>query len=274
MANQLVKLAIPDDNLFNEKKTELEEFSKQIPEQAILPTVPIDGGLFYLFDHNVTGTELNNVTGKIQSFMIEQNKTLVTVMQEFATIYDTFSALDKVYLKKILSTLNVAIKANNKANESIEQINMQQKKISSNQQDIKQLIDTQKQTIQVLKNFKEKLEKIQHLTDVDKIHDNNLDFQAKIKTLEQFYADQKKNAEKLSDEQAKLSKYFCEKNADLEQVLNDISSKYESVQDELATLRNENVGLLKSLLIAKGVSIASLALSLVFLVLFLTGALR
>lgn len=194
--NISIEIIISNDNLFNEKKNALKDFSAHLPAETNLPTVPTEGGLFGWFDHNVTGDELNRLTESIQKRMIEQNITIVKVIQEFAAIYDTFSALDKVYIQEILIALNAAIKANEKANENIEKINEQQKEISVAQQDIKQMINQQKQIIQVLKNYKEKLEKFKHLNDIDKIYSNSLSVQTKIETLEKISAEQKISIEK------------------------------------------------------------------------------
>lgn len=198
-------LSIPNDNLFITNKNELKEFSTQIPEQTNLPTVPTEGGLFGLFNHNVTGEELNNLTENIQGRMIEQNKAVVKIIQEFNKIYDTFSYLDKIYVQEILITLNAAVKANEKANASLEKLTVQQNKIKYNQQDIKQVINQQKQIIQVLKNFKERLEKLKHLTDVDKIYNSCLNIQTKIDTLEKATDEQKVKSEQFSNEQTKFA---------------------------------------------------------------------
>jgi hypothetical protein len=74
--NAMAVLSIPNDNLFITNKDELKEFSTQLPQETNLPTVPTEGGFFGLFEHNVTGEELNKLTESIQGRMIEQNKAL------------------------------------------------------------------------------------------------------------------------------------------------------------------------------------------------------
>ena len=63
-------------------------------------------------------------------------------------------------------------------------------------------------------------------------------------------------------------------NAEIKLASNDHEKKHDAVQSELNSLRNENTTLLKSLLMAKGISITSFAISLVLFILFLTGVLR
>ncbi|MEH7355808.1 hypothetical protein V7150_19965 [Neobacillus drentensis] len=169
---------------FNKKKNELKAFSEKLPKEAELPSVPVTGGLFGWFNYDVTGSDLNRLTESIQDKMIEQNKVLVRTIQEFNTIYDTFSALDKEYIQGILVSLKAAEEANEKALKGIEGV-------QTNQNEIKQIINQQKQVIQVLQNFKEKIEKIVHLADVDTVfaiystmQDNVRAIEAKIEAQE------------------------------------------------------------------------------------------
>lgn len=93
--------------------------------------------------------------------------TVVTGAEEIAVIYDTFSAL-RCMFKEILIAINTAFRAIEEVKSTNERISEQQKDASATQQDIKQVINQQKQIIQVLRNFKEKLEKLEHLYDIDK----------------------------------------------------------------------------------------------------------
>ena len=143
-------MAASRNGTFNNKKNELKNFSKRIPKQAELPCVPATGGLFGWFDYDVKGSDLNKLTEGIQDKMIEQNKVLVRTIQEFNTIYDTFSALDKEYIQGIMISLKAAEEANAKALKGINGI-------KENQKEIEQIIAQQKQMLLVLKKFKEKI---------------------------------------------------------------------------------------------------------------------
>ena len=198
-------LIISNNNLFVEKLNSLKEFNGQLPKETNLPTVPTEGWFFGLGDHNVTGNELNNLTENIQDRMIETNITVIKVVQELAAIYDTFSALDKVYVQEFYFAINTAFRAIEEIKVTNERISDQQKDISGTQQDIKQVINQQKQIIQVLKSFKEKLEKLKHLYDIDKTFNEVRVFQAKTETLEQVSAEYKNNIEKVAEVQSKFS---------------------------------------------------------------------
>lgn len=182
---------------FNKKKNELKAFSEKLPKEAELPCVPNSGGLFGWFDYDVKGSDLNRLTESIQDKMIEQNKVLVRTIQEFNTIYDTFSALDKEYIQGILVSLKAAEEANAKALKGIEGVQV-------NQNEIKQIINQQKQVIQVLKKFKEKIEKIEHLTDVDKIFYVVSTIQSNVKAIETNVETQELTVANLIDEMKSL----------------------------------------------------------------------
>ncbi len=154
-----------DIRKFQEKKDALKEFSEKIPEKASLPTVEESGGLFGWFDHWVTGEELNRVTDKIQSYMINQNKHIVETIQQFNTVYETFETLDNEYIRKITNALGSAGEANRKAMKSIEGLENAQCEINT-------IINTQQQLLAVLKRFKDEIEKIKHIADVDKLFED------------------------------------------------------------------------------------------------------
>lgn len=182
--NKQIESVTTNTNVFNEKKNELKKFSENLPKEINLPSVPSSGGLFGWFNYDVTGKDLNSLTESIQDKMIEQNQAIVRTIQEFNTIYDTFSALDKEYIQGILISLKAAEEANAKALKGLEGVQV-------NQNEMKQIINQQKQVIQTLKNFKDKIEKIEHLTDIDKgfvafseMKNNVKEIERKIKTQE------------------------------------------------------------------------------------------
>lgn len=178
---------------FDLQKNKLRKFSKDLPKKEDLPVVQESGGLFGLFSYNVKGDDLNRLTDKIQDKMIEQNKLLVKIVKEFHTIYDTFSALDKEYIQGILKSLSAAEKANTKALVSIEGVKI-------NQESIKNIMDQQRQMIDVLKKFKENIEKLKHIHDVDELYDKFAPVPAKINAIEADILAHFKSVKKLNEE--------------------------------------------------------------------------
>jgi chromosome segregation ATPase len=224
---------------FNKKKNELKAFSKKLPKEAELPSVPVTGGLFGWFNYDVTGSDFNRLTESIQDKMIEQNKVLVRTIQEFNTIYDTFSALDKEYIQGILVSLKAAEEANAKAIKGI-------KGVEVNQTEIKQMINQQKQVIQVLQNFKEKIERIEHLTDVDTIFAIYSTMQDNMTAIESKLEAQELNIADLNDE----TKLLISSQSDFQNHLNQLKEnqvkQFQTVK-QLASNQNHNLSKIEAM---------------------------
>ncbi|MEK4509696.1 hypothetical protein [Paenibacillus sp. FSL K6-2524] len=226
-------------NDFNKKKNELKAFSENLPKEEILPSVPGSGGLFGWFDYKVTGSDLNTLTQNIQEKMIKQNQVLVRTIKEFNTIYDTFSALDKEYINGILISLKVAEEANAKALKGIEGVQI-------HQNEIKQIIDQQKQVILVLKKFKEKIEKIEHLTDVDTIFWDLSAIESNLKLLETKVETQNLSLADLTDEMKSLVSSQSVFLNDLNYLKESQFEQFQAVK-QLVSNQNENISKIEAL---------------------------
>lgn len=180
-------------SVFNKNKQKLKDFSEQLPKEADLPRVPSSAGLFGLFNYNVTGNDLNRLSESIQTKMIEQNNVLVKTIKEFNTIYDTFSALDKEYIQGILLSIKAAEEANNKAIEGINGV-------KENQYKIDEIINQHKIVIEVLKNFKSKIDRIEHLAEVDLIFNNVSTLKSKVQSTDVTISNQKQTIDILMSE--------------------------------------------------------------------------
>jgi len=199
-------IVISTDPRFVQSMNRLKESSKRLPKEVRLPIAPTKDWLLGWFDCNVTGETLNDLTDKIQARMIEQNKAVVDLFQEFVTVYEVFSALDKGYVQEMRIAINIASRAIQEIRSTNERIIEQQCDISAAQQDIRQLIGHQKQIIQVLKGFKEKLENLKHLYDIDATFNQVHTFQSKIVTLEEASAGCKNNIANIVEVQAGAAK--------------------------------------------------------------------
>lgn len=224
---------------FNKKKNELKAFSKKLPKEAELPSVPVTGGLFGWFNYDVTGSDLNRLTESIQDKMIEQNKVLVRTIQEFSTIYDTFSALDKEYIQGILLSLKAAEEANAKALKGIEGVEI-------NQNEIKQMINQQKQVIKVLQNFKEKIERIEHLTDVDTIFAFYSTMQENVTAIEAKITAQELTVADLTDEMKSLLSSQTDFQENLNHLKENQSKQFQTVK-QLLTHQNNTISKIETL---------------------------
>lgn len=194
----LQEITISRNNQFLEQQNKLKVFSSEIPSEIVLPTASNSSWGSWIGRDRVSSEDVNRLAAKIQSGMIQQNEYIIKIIKEFEIVYNTFSSLDQEYLKEIVKSFNTAVKAHEKANQNILQLDKQQKEIEENQQDIIGIINNQKQIIVVLKNFKEKLEKIRHLIDVDTIFSDVRENQKQINAACQLANKLKVNIEQLS----------------------------------------------------------------------------
>ncbi|WP_214766866.1 MULTISPECIES: hypothetical protein [unclassified Exiguobacterium] len=140
---------------FDEAKKQLENFSVTEHDELKLDNVEVSGGLFDWFNHKVTGEELNDVIKQIQNNLMKSNSLHKKIIEEFGQVYNALEALDKEYIQGILISIKAAEEASKEAKEA--------------QKEISKSIKVQRQTIEVLKNFKEKLDKYEHLEKVDDV---------------------------------------------------------------------------------------------------------
>jgi len=139
---------------FEEAKNQLKKFSEEIPSSD-LQSVETNSGPFGLFTHNITGKELNELIDKIQSKFIFINKLQSDTIKEFAEVYEALEALDKGYIQGIVAGIKAAEKASNQAKEAAT-------KAEKNTIDINLIING-------LVEFKERIEKIEYIQNMEKI---------------------------------------------------------------------------------------------------------
>lgn len=193
---------------FEVAKRGLKEFSQKKAEDLEIDTVRTDGGLFGLGDHKVTGYELNRRLGTIQQHLIDLNNTNNKTIKEFGQVYSALEALDKDYIQAIL----VSIKATEKTSE----------RIAATQDQIKEIIEDQKKTLQVLKKFKQKLDTYAHLGDIDKMWSDCQEWHQEMTSL----SDSVDNAVRTGTAHSKEI-------ADINGVIGNISSKVSGIEETL-----------------------------------------
>ena len=134
---------------FEAAKNHIEQFSKNTPTNLEIEKVETEGGFLWLFDHNVTGDELNRVTAQIQECLVYFNNLQAEFIKEFGQVYKALESLDGEYIPAICSAIKGAEIASNQAKEA--------------QIDIKKTIEALKKIIDILKEHKTKLDKLKHL---------------------------------------------------------------------------------------------------------------
>ena len=138
---------------FQIAKDSLKEFTDSAKKELDLTKVSTSTGIFGLFNHKVTGSELNQLTSKIQEHLIHLNKLNHSLVEEFVQIYNAFESLDKDYIAGIVTAIKAAEEVSKREQED--------------RRNIKEMIQHQDGAVKVLKKFKEDIDKLKHLTDVD-----------------------------------------------------------------------------------------------------------
>src|SRR5690606_7929709 len=126
---------------FENAKNALKKFSENIPSSVNLPTVATHG-VWGLFSRDVTGSELNNLTYKVQKCLIATNKQQERVIKEFEQIYQTFEALDKDYIQGLIAGNKAAEAASNQAMKAARKAFDAAEESKKNTNDIEDLLKT------------------------------------------------------------------------------------------------------------------------------------
>lgn len=170
---------------FEEAKEHIQTFANNTSACTDLDRVSTRGGLFGWFDHNVTGAELNKVTGQVQDHLVRINELQKSFISEFGQVYKALESLDSEYIKGIL----IAVKG---AQESSDQAKSASEKVQKAQTDISKTIEGQKKVISILTEHKKKLETIKHLDNIDDIWKDLVDAKKVLdemtETVEKFHA--------------------------------------------------------------------------------------
>ena len=161
---------------FELAKNRLKEFSEKKEAEIAIEKVETDGGFLWLFDHTVTGDEFNARMEVIQRHLIDINITNNKTIKEFGEIYNALDALDKDYMTSIIASVKAIEKTSNDVRiqqgvlqKHADELQEQHNKLNTHQGEIDKIVDNIKKTVNVLKLFKEKIDGLKHLTDIDRI---------------------------------------------------------------------------------------------------------
>lgn len=220
MSEELEIQVLAKSEKFNEKKEALKAFSEEIPEQSNLPTVPQEDPMlgFIGMEYDVKGKDLNALTDEVQNKMIEQNKHIKKIIQEFNTIYETFQILDDEYIQSISKSLVAAKEANNKAIQGLQEIEEYQ---TGN----KKLLDD------VFKQNKD-------LIDVLKKHHDRLDDLGKLEnTFNDLHLQVEETQNELKNDIDKMNVRLIDESKNLALIIEKFKTELEEKQKEISFLR-------------------------------------
>ena len=222
---------------FEESKNQLKKFSEETTTDLDLKRVDTgkDVGEFFgdLFlgrgigtDHIVKGSELNSLMEDIQQHLIDINNMQRSFIGEIGHVYSALESLDRDYIQAILSAVKSAQKANGEA------------KIA--QADIGKTIEEQKKIIKVLQQFKEKLDKFEHLIDVDKMWSDTQIQEKEIIVVKDEMSKINTTLEEQAETIVKLQ--LMKEIIDAVEHISDIDKLWEDVQTVNETIRSLDKG--------------------------------
>ena len=244
MSEELEIQVLAKSERFNEKKEALKAFSEEIPEQSDLPTVPQDDPMlgFIGMEYDVKGKDLNALTDAVQNRMIEQNKHIKKIIQEFNTIYETFQILDDEYIQSISKSLIAAKEANNKAIQGLHEIEGYQ---TGNKKLLDDVFKQNKDLIDILKKHHKKLEELEQLEEKQSEIQIEIDsLKAELKSLvkiENSFNDLHLQVEEtqnnLKNDVDKMNVRLIEEGKNLTLIVEKFQTELEEKQKEISFLR-------------------------------------
>lgn len=222
---------------FDELMESINDYTDCVQESASIDKVPENGGFLGKGKHKVTGKEFNSVISQIgDKFVYLGNFNLGTV-DIITKICEALSALDNEHISGILTAANVAMEASYTANKSIEGVN---------------------KTVLILKNFKESLEEIKHLNDIDEAYEileehkvaikvlcdykNKMSSLKHINDIDELWEEAKSYFERISAVEEELPHMQDAQN----EKLNEMANKQQSILSEFSEKQSKKLDLINS----------------------------
>ena len=194
-------IVVKRQNFDNAMKS-IKDFADQAQEHEPIDRVSFSGGFLGLGDHKVTGFELNNVVSQVEDQLVDLKSFNLEFLDLITKIYEALAALDREHISGILIAANAAKAASDKATKNVEAI---------------------QKIVALLQRFNEKLEKLDHLMDVDKAwellgdqkrllasfseYQNELSKLRHLKDVDSLWDDKVSQAKSLEGLEKKLSEF-------------------------------------------------------------------
>jgi len=125
--------------------------------------------LWFNTEHEVTGRELNRLITQIQSVLSGNADQRKSLWKSLIEVYATIDSLDKDYLSKIEKSFDQINENYGRIKKNHEAICRDQKSIECHRIRIDELIEGHEKALNVLKKFKAKIEKLEHLEEINKL---------------------------------------------------------------------------------------------------------
>lgn len=186
---------------FDNAMRSIKSYADNAKRPASLNRVSVSGGLFDLFDHKVTGEELNEIVSQLEDQLISLNNFDIGMLNTFKDIYKALDSLDREHIAGILAAANAAKAASETANQNVNHISQiveVLEKFKSDMDRLEHLMDVdkaweileeQKRMLTAFSAYKESLSALRHIKDVDELWNNSLSQADSIAHLQEDISD-------------------------------------------------------------------------------------
>lgn len=136
---------------FSQAKSEIRSMAQNAPRSSQFSLVPTEGtglgGLFFGTNHNVTGSEVNNLIREIQKNFSAVHKSTLQIYSTLSSVYNAFESLDKDYINYILQNLKATSEAANAAAQTADALTTTIKRVKENLTECRQETNMSKTTL-------------------------------------------------------------------------------------------------------------------------------
>lgn len=205
MSNAIIKI---NKTKFDNSKKRISERKEQRNEEVKLKRFNEKGACWGFFDHNVTGSELNqDLVFPLEKELIDINNNFNSLYDFIKEVYDTFDNLDKEYLAGIITAISGAMEASEQARKAFDEAKKAQ--------------DDIKKTIDALDKSTHKLKEEHH-----KNNDKFRNIECRISKAENCITKMNNNIENLKEKFTSLHLFTKEfKTKDVRNLINSLKSQ-------------------------------------------------
>lgn len=244
---ELMTLQETHSKNFDSAKNQLLEFSQQNIKECKLEKSEYG---WFIFDHKVTGYELNKNLDTIGETFTNINAVVHKIISEFQIIYNTFDTLDQEYIQRILVNLKIAYGASENAKKAVKGLKNEHENLKNFAQIINNTLQKKSDEIKDLKEMQKQIEnRIKSISNsLRHLQDYQTDNSAEIKTLKNKFNDSQNKIKNLEDKIDKFQKdiKILQNNSDnLKADVNDISATIKKTNDRIES-KSKDIDALQS----------------------------
>lgn len=226
--NRREKQEIKKEN-FLKLKEELEKFSSEAQISIKLEDMEEQEKIFFFnTDVLVKASDLNDKLGIIREHLKLLNEINGKNIKKFEKIYNLFEELDKEYIKSIVGTIKAVELTTEELVGTQGELQKNTEELEKNTADIKEILEQQKILIANLVKQKEKLDRLEHLEDIDDIAERLYAWEEKIVVIKNLLNELGENIDENSREISRVEGELKEKLFSLENRAREIEKRFET----------------------------------------------